>query len=1230
MEFTGADTAAAHASGLAVAGYVSDLSAGGRDLEALSVTATGVPRPTSMMLTAFAADAEPTAGAVPGTGFTELVDRDSGSGGPFIRTVIQLREGSSTSTEVGWVGGDLNSNDSTVIYDYTVSYFEVMAAPITIAVDDFNRANGGLGANWTTLSGKSPPQINTNEVTTRASTEDGALWTADTLDADQWVEADITVNTSSTNNSMWLMLRMNSGAGYYCAYPRFGGTNAEIGKLTGSEPVDPVLASTSIGTWTGTRKIRFEAVGNQLTLYADGVEVATVSDSTYTATGNTGLLTYSSNAGYADWDNFSAGDWTDPAGTLRFYPADNYGQQAGSPTTVSNLHWNAGDIIVTMAGGSDASNPLLISSLPTNANLTFTNLGTLDWLAQGFSDARFDYAIAPTSETFQTISQVFTTNYTGIVAWVYTPLSPGSAVIREVASKFNDETTETLNVADNSIVLYGNVDWNANSTDQTLATGSGTATEHADDYILNHWAWVFGDWVGTTAGATAFGLASYSGLASSQMFVEISERNTIVADNFNNSGDTPPGSYTDGNTLDSTTDWSSANYTGQSGVATFDDHDDHSDGTMVVDQSTTGGSRSIHQTAMGDADHWAEVDVFLDTYTNSLNEYGPMVRLNQNFSSGTLDGYVGYLYAGPDSSQVLARIARIDDGAQTTIATTSDLGGTYQDQVRTVRLEAVGSQLTMYVDGVEVATQTDATYTSGLYTGVQSDRNTENATSQPFFDNFSAGDWTAGVSHAITASGSATTTGSAAIAFPPVVPLNPTAAPASPTSITLTWEAVAGASHYDIERNGVVIQSDVVGLTYTDPTATLSAEHDYRVRAVFGAATPSVSFAFTEGVYAENNPTVTPTAPSGSGGILVAVIHRQNGGTVAWNTPGDWTLIDSNLTGWAYNSIERYYTYAANPDLQINYNFADVGVHLYRVTGASGPPHAEFDLFWITGASGAQTMPDVVGAPSGVAIASFAADGFSSDQLPDSFSLGWTVDKNSTWSSTSGAGSTSLHIDHSTTGTFDPGTATFDTTSSCTLGLLIIPTATNEIATDDFNRADETLTASANWTVAPSQTSPELVSNEVVTAAAKSVEYVAYHVGTFADDQWAEADMRIGGDFSQARLVLRCSTSAVTRYEAIVDTFSTGRYLFYKNVAGVGSVIGSWSTPGGLVDGPMVRYRFEVVGSTLTLYADGVEILTETDTDITSGQPGLAVYYAAGIGAETTPHIDNWSAGDWT
>jgi hypothetical protein len=53
--------------------------------------------------------------------------------------------------------------------------------------DDFNRANGGLGANWTTLSGFGAPQISTNVVV--GSTEEAAYYSAATPAANQYVQA---------------------------------------------------------------------------------------------------------------------------------------------------------------------------------------------------------------------------------------------------------------------------------------------------------------------------------------------------------------------------------------------------------------------------------------------------------------------------------------------------------------------------------------------------------------------------------------------------------------------------------------------------------------------------------------------------------------------------------------------------------------------------------------------------------------------------------------------------------------------------------------------------------------------------------------------------------------------------------------------------------------------------------------------------------------------------------
>lgn len=272
--------------------------------------------------------------------------------------------------------------------------------------------------------------------------------------------------------------------------------------------------------------------------------------------------------------------------------------------------------------------------------------------------------------------------------------------------------------------------------------------------------------------------------------------NEIATDDFNNSGDTPAGSYTDGSTLGSTTDWETYTRSG-SGDPTFDDHDDHSDGTMVVDVSAAADTESVYQTAMGATDHWAEVDVFLDTDSDTHNEAGPMVRLSSATPDGTLDGYAATMYRTTGTGTVV-RISRIDNGARTLLATSSDLSATYSlSDVHTLRLEVVGSTLTLYVNGNEELSTTDSTYTDGTHVGFQLDRGSATTTSQPFVDNFSAGDWTTA------------------------------APPASITDYIVEYRTTAGPGVWTSFTDGV---SALTGATVTGLSPGVS--YDFRVAAV--------------------------------------------------------------------------------------------------------------------------------------------------------------------------------------------------------------------------------------------------------------------------------------------------------------------------------------------------------------------------------------------------------------
>lgn len=79
-------------------------------------------------------------------------------------------------------------------------------APTTPVLDDFNRANGGLGANWSTLAtrlGFSAPRIVSNACTAvSGGGSSAALWTAARFGADQ--EAYLTIGSADGEIGLWV------------------------------------------------------------------------------------------------------------------------------------------------------------------------------------------------------------------------------------------------------------------------------------------------------------------------------------------------------------------------------------------------------------------------------------------------------------------------------------------------------------------------------------------------------------------------------------------------------------------------------------------------------------------------------------------------------------------------------------------------------------------------------------------------------------------------------------------------------------------------------------------------------------------------------------------------------------------------------------------------------------------------------------------------------------------
>ena len=171
------------------------------------------------------------------------------------------------------------------------------------ASDDFNRADGGLGPDWTAIS-DGAMAISSQVVTGTAGATTGEIRTAETFASDQYSQVEVT--STQLTGGQWIgpaVRVQNGGQDAYLGMYFWNFGNPEL-----------VLYLRSAGSWTqlgssyssgplaaGTQ-LELTAVGNTIAFLEDGVQRIAVSDSTLTG-GAPGMMAF----GYAEADNWSGG-----------------------------------------------------------------------------------------------------------------------------------------------------------------------------------------------------------------------------------------------------------------------------------------------------------------------------------------------------------------------------------------------------------------------------------------------------------------------------------------------------------------------------------------------------------------------------------------------------------------------------------------------------------------------------------------------------------------------------------------------------------------------------------------------------------------------------------------------------------------------------------------------------------------------------------------------------------
>lgn len=173
--------------------------------------------------------------------------------------------------------------------------------------DDFNRADGGLGSNWTVVQGTFAVASNKCSITTSGRNQ--AYWNAATPADNQYAEAVVTAPVLP-GSQVGVICRHNGGnaqanSSFYVLRWEKDSGNLSITKIINGGITNLTSAAVSQATLDG-KTVRLECSGTTLTGYLNGVSTLSTTDAALT-TGRVGLWGHSG-GGTTTVDDFAAGD----------------------------------------------------------------------------------------------------------------------------------------------------------------------------------------------------------------------------------------------------------------------------------------------------------------------------------------------------------------------------------------------------------------------------------------------------------------------------------------------------------------------------------------------------------------------------------------------------------------------------------------------------------------------------------------------------------------------------------------------------------------------------------------------------------------------------------------------------------------------------------------------------------------------------------------------------------
>ena len=581
----------------------------------------------------------------------------------------------------------------------------------TSASDDFNRADGGLGANWTAVS-DGGMAIASQQVTGTVGKTTGDLWAANTFTSDQFSQVQVTSTPLSGGQWVGAAVRMqgsgqtgyvglynwNSGSPVLEIFKRSGGGWAQ---LSGAYSSGPLAAGT---------QLQLTAVGSTISFWQNGVKRLSVTDSSITG-GAPGMMAYGN--GTADsWSGGNAASYTVGGtvsglsgtvvlqdnggdnlsvaanGTFTFAAAlvggASYGvtvltNPPGQTCTVSNGSGTVGSanvtsVAVSCTGAASYTVGGTVSGLSGTVVLQDNGGDNLSVSANG----PFTFATALAGGAAYSVT--VKTNPAGQSCAVSNGSgSVGSANVTGVAVSCSNAASFTVGGTVSG--LSGTVVLQDNGGDNLSVSANGpftfaTALAGGASYGVTVLTNPAGQSCAVSNGSGTVGSANVTGVAVSCT----TNTGTSASDNFNRA---------DGGL--------GANWTAVS------------DGGMAIASQQVTGNAAVVTGDMWTAssfggDQYSEVQV-TSTPLTGIQWVGPAVRMQ----NGGQDGYVG-LYTWNSGSPVLQLFKR-SGGSWT------QLGNTYSSGPLAagtkLRLVVLGNSISFMVNGVERIGFTDSSFSSG-------------------------------------------------------------------------------------------------------------------------------------------------------------------------------------------------------------------------------------------------------------------------------------------------------------------------------------------------------------------------------------------------------------------------------------------------------------------------------------------------------------------------------------